>query len=47
LQDFADKDMLQNIKLARFLFGEVESLRREARCVTLLDKDISIATLTF
>ena len=31
LHDFVEKDMLQHIELARFLFGEVESLRREAR----------------
>jgi hypothetical protein len=31
LHDFVDKDMLQIINLARFLFGEVIPLRREAR----------------
>jgi len=31
LHDFVDKDMLQTIKLARILFGEVTPLRREAR----------------
>jgi len=31
LKDFADKDMLQDIELARFLFGEAIPLRREAR----------------
>ena len=46
LHDFAEKDMLQNVDSARFLFGEVESLRREARCVILLDKDFSVAALT-
>jgi hypothetical protein len=31
LHDFVDKDMLQHMDLARFLFGEVIPLRREAR----------------
>ena len=31
LHDFIDKDMLQHIEFARFLFGEVSSLGREAR----------------
>jgi hypothetical protein len=31
LHDFVDKDLLQTIKLARFLFGEAIPLRREAR----------------
>jgi len=31
LHDFIDKDMLQHIEFARFLFGEMISLRREAR----------------
>jgi hypothetical protein len=31
LNDFIDKDVLQHIEFARFLFGEVNSLRREAR----------------
>jgi hypothetical protein len=31
LHDFADKDLLQYIKLARFLFGMVISPCREAR----------------
>jgi hypothetical protein len=29
--DFVDKDMLQHNEIARFLFGEVTLLRREAR----------------
>ena len=28
---FGDKDMLQHIELARFLFGEMVPFRREAR----------------
>jgi hypothetical protein len=28
---FGDKDMLQHIDLARFLFGEMTPFRREAR----------------
>jgi hypothetical protein len=31
LHDFADKDLLQHIDLARFLFDKVISLCREAR----------------
>jgi hypothetical protein len=31
LHDFADKDLLQHINLARFLFGKVEAPCREAR----------------
>ena len=31
LHDFIDKNMLQHIEFARFLFGEVKSLHREAR----------------
>ena len=30
VEDFGDKDLLQHIDLARFLFGEVIPLRREA-----------------
>ena len=31
LHDFIDKDVLQHIEFARFLFGEVISLSRKAR----------------
>jgi hypothetical protein len=31
VEDFGDKDLLQNIDLARILFGEVVPLRRDAR----------------
>ncbi len=31
VEDFGDKDLLQDIDLARILFGEVIPLRREAR----------------
>jgi hypothetical protein len=31
VEDFGDKDLLQDIDLARILFGEVISLRRDAR----------------
>ena len=31
VKQFGDKDMLQHIKLARFLIGEMEPFRREAR----------------
>ena len=31
VEDFCDKDLLEHIKLARFLFGEMMPFRREAR----------------
>jgi hypothetical protein len=31
VEDFGDKDLLQDIDLARILFGEVIPLRRDAR----------------
>jgi hypothetical protein len=31
LKDFGDKDLLQDIDLARILIGEAISLRRDAR----------------
>jgi hypothetical protein len=36
LHDFVDKDMLQRIESARFLFGEVIPLRWEARYVIVI-----------